>query len=620
MPGRHQAAAATSRERLRDIQHEILEATASGQPLAAVMDLLCRRVEALDPEIVASVLSVDRNGLLHPVAAPSLPQEYSAALDSIPIGPSVGSCGTAAYRGEPVTVTDIETDPLWAPYKALALPLGLRACWSSPIKARDNRVVGTFAFYYRTPRGPDAIEEMIVATCVHLCAIAIEQDEARARIHQLAYYDPITGLPNRLLFQEKAQEIFAESVSGNATIAIHYLDLDDFKTVNDTLGHHVGDALLREVGTRIGWCASERDLIARIGGDEFALLQRSAQHKGDVRALAGRLVEAMAQPFDLYGQSVIARMSVGYTIAAPGSVDLDTLMRQADLAVYEAKRDGGGSFRMFDPAMLNRVMARRAIEQDLRHADLDQEFELLYQPIVSLKSGEIAGGEALVRWNHPGRGQVSPAEFIPVAEQCGLMGRVGDWIIRTACREAARWPAHVVLSVNLSPMQLKASSFALTLVRILRDSGLSPHRLQFEITETALLNDADAARAVLQQFRNLGIRIALDDFGTGYSSLSHLRSFPIDTIKIDRSFVRDFELAFDSAAIVKAVLQLARDLGMTTTAEGIETPEQLGQLSAAGCTHAQGYLLGRPLRRGHFEALIGIGEAATTHLKATSSA
>jgi diguanylate cyclase (GGDEF)-like protein len=608
MRGFETEGAGTTRDRLRDIQHEILEATATGQPLGAVMDLLCRRVEALDTDIICSVLSVDAQGLLHTVAGPSLPSHYSAAIDGLQTGPCTGSCGTAAYRGEEVAVTDIESDPLWADYKDLALPIGLRACWSSPIKARDSRVIGTFAFYYRCIRAPSDLERMIVATCVHLCAIAIEQDVARARIHQLAFYDPVTGLPNRALFQQRAAEIFGQAAAAGALIAVHYIDLDDFKAVNDTLGHHVGDALLREVGTRLACCAGESDLVARLGGDEFAVVQRSARHRGEVRSLANQLIEAISQPYDLYGQSVTVRGSIGFTTVSDGEADLDVLMRQADLAVYEAKSDGGGNSRMFDPIMFKRALARRAIEQDLRRADLDREFHLVYQPIVSLKSGELVGGEALIRWNHPERGLISPADFIPVAERCGFMGQLGDWVVRAACREAARWPAHILLSVNISAIQFRRSGFALNVIRKLRDTGMSPHRLQFEITETALLNEADSVRTILQQFKNLGVRIALDDFGTGYSSLSHLRNFPIDTIKIDRSFVREYGFSTDSTAIIRAVLNLARDLGMTTTAEGIETAEQLAELAAAGCTHAQGFHIGKPMGRAEFEALLGIAD------------
>jgi diguanylate cyclase (GGDEF)-like protein len=605
-------------EKLRDIQNEILEATATGQNLATVMDLLCRRVEQLGSDIICSVLSVDENGRLHTIAAPSLPPAYSAALDGVAIGPDVGSCGTAAFRGEPVAVTDIATDPLWAPYKALALPLGIRACWSSPIKSHDNRVIGTFAFYYRNARGPSDLEQRIVSICLHLCAIAIEQEEARAKIYHLAFYDATTALPNREFFQQSVNAIFADKQTSDALIAIHYLDLDDFKALNDTLGHDFGDELLREVALRLKDCMGPDDLVARLGGDEFGVLQRAAQSERDVTRLAERLVAAIDRPFELHGHTLVVRASVGCAIATTDCDPcLTTLLKHADLATHQAKRDGGGTYRMFDPAMFRCMVARRTIEQDLHRADLDAEFELFYQPVVHARTREIVGAEALVRWNHPVRGLLSPAEFIPVAEQCGLMNRLGDWIINKACCDAAGWPAQVRIAVNLSPIQLRRPRFMLGVVRTLHATGLPPQRLEFEITETALLGDAQAARALLQQFKNIGIHIALDDFGTGYSSLSHLRLFPIDTIKIDRSFVNGFNVAADSTAIVTAVVRLAAELGMTTTAEGIETAEQLAQLAAVGCTHVQGYYLGRPQARADFERLIGLhDEKAVVGLRA----
>jgi diguanylate cyclase (GGDEF)-like protein len=610
MSDSHGLSVASARDRLRDIQHEILEATASGRDLTEVMDLLCLRIEALGSGTICSILSVDAGGRMHPLAAPSLPPKYSAALDGLPIGPCVGSCGTAAFRGEAVAVVDIETDPLWAEYKWLPLPIGLRACWSSPIKSRDNRVLGTFAFYYRTPRGPSELEQLAVSTCVHLCGIALEREEARAKIHQLAFYDPVTELPNRVLFQQRAAEIFSEPLHDGAMLAVHYLDLDGFKTVNDTLGHHVGDELLKQVGLRLRSAISEDDVVARLGGDEFAILQRSAATKRDIRRLASGLITLINQPFELQGYTVTVRTSVGIAIASRRSADWAGLMRQADLAVYRAKSDGGGTYRMFDPDMFKRAIVRRSVEQDLSRSDLDKELEVFYQPIVSLKTNALIGAEALVRWNHPLRGLISPAEFVPIAEQCGLMGRIGDWVIKTACREAARWPSNIVLAVNLSPMQFKRPGFALSVVKMLKESRLPPNRLEFEITETALLSDANTAKTILRQFRDLGIRIALDDFGTGYSSLSHLRIFPINTIKIDRSFVQEFDLASDATAIITAVLRLARDLQMTTTAEGIETAEQLTRLAAAGCDQAQGYYIGKPQTRSDFVRLLPIAETA----------
>ncbi len=348
----------------------------------------------------------------------------------------------------------------------------------------------------------------------------------------------------------------------------------------------------------------EDDIVARLGGDEFAVLQRSASTRRDIRRLASGLITLINQPFDLHGYTVTVRASVGIAIAARRSGDWAGLMRQADLAVYRAKSDGGGTYRMFDPDMFRRAIVRRSIEQDLSRSDLDQELAVFYQPIISLKTNKVVGGEALVRWNHPLRGLVSPAEFIPIAEQSGLMGRVGDWVIKTACRDAVQWPSHVVLAVNLSPTQFKRPGFALSVVKMLKESRLPPSRLEFEITETALLNDANTAKTILRQFRDLGIRIALDDFGTGYSSLSHLRIFPINTIKIDRSFVQEFDLASDATAIITAVLRLARDLHMTTTAEGIETAQQLARLAAAGCDQAQGFHIGKPQTRTDFARLL----------------
>jgi diguanylate cyclase (GGDEF)-like protein len=595
--------------RLRSIQREVLEATALGQPLQPVMELLCRRIEELDPDVVCSVLRVDTQGLMHPLAAPSLPAFFSDTVEGLAIGPCAGSCGTAAFRGEPVTVTDIDSDPLWARFKALPLGIGLRACWSSPIKARDNRVVGTFAFYYRTVRGPSAAEEAIVSTCVHLCAIAIEQEAARAEIHKLAFYDAVTGLPNRAQFQKKAADIFAEPIPDGALLAVHYVDLDDFKSVNDTLGHHVGDALLREVGARLLSCAGDDDFVARLGGDEFTVVQRAARHEHDIRTFAHRLIEAVDRPAELCGHKVGVRASIGCAVATGCRANLETMMRQADLAAYDAKSAGGGTARMFAPPMLARAVARKGIEQDLRRATIATEFNLVYQPIVSLRDGRLIGGEALVRWTRPERGDVPPCDFIPVAEQCGLMDRLGQWIIETACRDAMRWPQDLVLAVNLSPAQLKSPGFALRTVRMLRDIGLAPGRLEFEVTETALLNDANAARAILQQFKSIGARVALDDFGTGYSSLSHLRSFPIDTIKIDRSFVQEFGIAPDSTAIIKSIVGLARDLGMATTAEGIETAGQLALIAGAGCARGQGFHIGKPVPRDAFKSLIAAAGA-----------
>lgn len=579
---------------LQTLQRDILEDLARGRPLRPVMTGLCQRVEELAPGLICSVLSVDRLGRLHPLAAPSLPEHYSAALDGLPIGPDVGSCGSAAFRGEPVEVVDIATDPLWGDFKDLALPLGLRACWSSPIRGSDGQVIGTFAFYYRACRGASATEHAIVKACVHLCAIAIEQEETRQRIHRLAFFDALTGLPNRVSFQQQASEAVAAAVEKGGGLAIHLVDLDDFKRINDTLGHAAGDALLASAARRFSMRLGRGEMIARIGGDEFAVLQPSPSSVEDIHALATRLIAEAEESVDIDGRAIPIGVSIGVACAPTDGADLSALMKAADLALYRAKAKGRKRHQLYTPEIGRQLAERRAIERDLKRAVELHEFELHYQPIVDLLSGEMSGVESLIRWRHPQRGLVPPASFIPLAEETGLIVALGDWVLKEACAQAASLPAGLRVAVNLSPLQLREPGFALKLVKALEVSRLSPQRLELEITESALLTNNAATRACLRYIRMIGVSIALDDFGTGCSALSHLRAFPVDRIKIDRSFVQDIDMKVESAAIIRAVVGLSRELGVKTTAEGVETVSQLKQLRNFGCTEVQGYLISKP--------------------------
>lgn len=583
-----------SSELLQHLQNEILEAIARGEALKTIAELVCIRAESIAPTAFCSILTIDSQGLLHPLAAPSLPHHYSEALDGVPVGPRVGSCGTAAYTGAAVEVVDIETDPLWADFKGLALPLGLHACWSSPIKARDGRVVGTFAFYYRSKRGPADVERQLVEKCVHVCAIAIENDEARRRIHQLAYYDTLTGLPNRTQFQDRAASILAASASGR-TINVLYIDLDDFKGVNDTLGHRVGDLLLESVAQRLSSCMGHGAFVARLGGDEFAVVQKATNGQGGACALAERIIGVLDNPFDIDDQKVTIGASVGIADAQAGAMDLTELSRRADLALYAAKSEGRGNYRFFAAEMDAAVQLRRNLKQDLRAAIAGGEFSLAYQPIITLATDELTAVEALLRWEHPTRGSVPPSDFIPIAEEMGLIGALGDWVLREACMAAAGWPRGIQIAINLSPLQLRQSGLVLDVLSALNNADLHPHRLNLEITESALLAENAATRMTLHELHKRGIGLSLDDFGTGYSSLRSLRSFPVDKIKIDRSFVGDIGRNKDSAAIIRAVIGLARDLGMKTAAEGIETKSQLQWLVTHGCTEGQGHYFSEPL-------------------------
>ncbi len=579
---------------LTSLQHDVLEAIARGRPLKPLLAKLCRRVEQMAPGVVCSILSVDENKRLHTLAAPSLPKHYCNAIDGLAIGPAAGSCGTAAYRGKPVEVVDLATHPLWADYRALALPLGLRACWSSPIKGADNRVLGTFAFYYSEPRGPDDRERAIVETCASLCAIALEQDETRRRLHRIAYYDAVTDLPNRVAFQQRLTETIARTARAGCETALFSIDLDDFKRVNDTLGHLAGDDLLAQVAKRLTAELAPIEMVARIGGDEFAVMQPRVRTDSEIHRLAVRLLDALSRPFEIAGESMQIGCSIGIAKSPTDGADLTALLKCADVALYAAKGGGRGQYRLFDPAVYERELKRRETERDLRDALLRDEFEIHYQPFVDLKSGKTVGFEALARWNHPRRGLVAPLEFIPLAEKGGLIVELGAQVLRKACMEAAGWPDEMRIAVNLSPLQLQSPGFALSVVRILAETRLPPRRLELEITENVLLSDDLVTRRTLDELEVLGVTIAIDDFGTGYSALSYLRAFPIDRIKIDRSFIQDIHTKQDARSIVRAVLGLANDLGIKTTAEGLETERQLAWLREAGCDDAQGYLFSEP--------------------------
>ena len=421
-----------------------------------------------------------------------------------------------------------------------------------------------------------------------------ERKAAEARIAHLAHYDPLTGLPNRTLFREQlAREL--SFVRRGARLALLYLDLDHFKTINDTLGHPVGDELLKAVAQRLRNCLRESDLIARLGGDEFAVVQTEVRDPKDAETLARRLRAALTEAaFDLAGHQTTADLSIGIALAPEDGTEIDDLVKHADLALYGAKAEGRANFRYFEPRMNARMKQRRELEIELRAAVVNGEFELQYQPIISLHTDKITHCEALLRWRHRERGLIQPSEFISVAEETGLINAIGDWVLRRASAEAMNWPARVSVAVNVSALQFRSPSFALAVAGSLAASGLPAHRLEMEITESVLVQNSEATLATLHQIRDLGVRISLDDFGTGYSSLSYLRSFPFDKIKIDRCFIEDLSKGVDAVAIVKAILQLAKGLKMTTTAEGVETEVQRELLRECGCDEMQGYLFSRP--------------------------
>ena len=422
-----------------------------------------------------------------------------------------------------------------------------------------------------------------------------EERLAEEKIRFMAHHDALTKLPNRVLFHDCLKKSLSELRPDSGGFALLYLDLDKFKDVNDTLGHPVGDALLEAASKRLQACVRGNDVVARLGGDEFAVISCSSNPLG----LAQRVIEAISQPYNLASRQVVVGVSVGIAVATSADMSADTLLKNADIALYRAKAEGRGTCRIFEAELAARMQSRLAIEADLRMALARGEFHLAYQPIVDIKTGTISGVEALLRWTHPVKGSVPPGEFVPLAEELGLIDEIGAWVLQRACADAATLPDEIKVAVNLSAVQLRNENVVQTVTEALVQTGLACGRLELEITETALLQDSEKTVSLLHHLRGLGIQIALDDFGTGYSSLSYLRSFPFNKLKIDRSFVEEIAGRSDCLAIVEAVAKLAEKLGTITTAEGVETLEQMQLIQKAGCTQAQGYLFGAPCQLEH---------------------
>jgi len=430
-----------------------------------------------------------------------------------------------------------------------------------------------------------------------------ERRQAEARIAHMALHDGLTNLPNRDFYQERLHEALQRS-GANKHVAVLCLDLDLFKNVNDSFGHPTGDHLLKQVAERLRTEIRGDNIVARLGGDEFAIVLASGTSPNEVSDFADRLIKVLSAGYDLDGIEAVVGASIGIALSSGDGTTSEELMRNADMALYRAKSDGGGVHRFFEREMDRQAQKRRDMERDLRSAFANGEFELHYQPLVDIAANRISGFESLLRWRHPEKGMVSPAEFIPVAEDIGLIAPIGEWVLREACTEAAKWPTEVKVAVNLSPVQFRSRNLVQAVVSALAHSGLSPRRLELEITETVFLAETEANLAILHQLRELGVHISMDDFGTGYSSLSYLRSFPFDKIKIDRSFVKDLANRSDCVAIVRAISGLGRSLNITTTAEGVETNDQLDWLRAEGCNEVQGFLFSSARPASEIEQLL----------------
>ncbi len=593
----------TETRQLRSLQQLILTSLADEVPIADIADRLCRRVEEIAPDVTCSLLHIDAAGLIRPLGGPSLPDDYSRALDGVAIGPDVGSCGTAAYYGKPVLAADIDVDPRWQPFKAMPLAAGLRACWSTPVKAKDGRVIATFAFYYKQPRAPSRWHRRIVESCVDLGALAIERKEARAEIARLAYHDILTGLPNRVQLRHLMKSAI-DACPADGHIALAFLDLDRFKDVNDTLGHAAGDELLIQLAQRLQARIAPGDMLGRLGGDEFVILLPNRDAEGAAR-FAAEITDALAAPLRLGTRQMQMSASIGISLYPDHAGDIDALMQQADAAMYQAKQAGRSTHRFFSADMSGLAEQRLVLTAALRRAIADDALSLHYQPQIRTLDGALSGVEALARWHDATLGVVSPGKFIPLAEECGLIEQIGMWSIREACRQMARWRRDGLnipcVSVNLSPINFRNAALATRVAGILAEYALPPESLMLEITEGAFMQERMVALETMNAIRELGVGLSLDDFGTGYSSLSRLAHLPIRELKIDGSFMRGIESDAGARAIATAVVRVGQGLGMTVVAEGVETEGQRAVLSELGCDVVQGFLYAPGLAPTAFE-------------------
>jgi len=591
-----------------ELQQKVLDAMARELPATEVARILCMEVERIAPEVIASFLRVDADGTLFTLAAPRLPPSVTRLIDGEPIGPCAGSCGTAAWRGEPVAVTDIATDPLWAAYRELVLPLGLAACWSYPVKGTDGSVLGTFAFYYRDNHGPVAFHQSLVEIGLSLCALLLERERTRARIHQLAYRDTLTGLPNRAMLEAQAAELIAEARNEGSDLALVFIDLDRFKRVNDTRGHAIGDELLCETGRRFRSVLRDGDLLGRLAGDEFvAILPRCGVDHA--QRVAERLIAVIAQPVVLPGATLHASASVGIAMFPADGADVETLLRHADIAMYHSKGLASGSYSFFRAEMNRLVQEQALLEAELRIALKRDLLSLNYQPQFGGENArELDGVEALLRWTHPTLGSVSPARFVVLAEECGLIGELDSWVLERGCRQLADWRARGIdiprISINLSASDFRDGMLADRVARTLLRHGLKPRDLTLEMTESVMLSDEPIVLLMIGELHRLGVTLSMDDFGTGYSSLGGLHKLPLDELKLDRSFVRDLDHSDSARALTATVLRIGETLKMKVVAEGVETDTQRQFLLEHGCPVLQGYLLARPMPAEQLEAWV----------------
>ena len=585
---------------------EIMKMIATGRPASEIYKEIALMYESRHPGLRCSMLELKDGRLLHG-GAPSLPKEYCEAVHGLKNGPNVGSCGTSTYTGKRVLVENIETDPKWVKIKHVALPHGMRCCWSEPIKDSTGFVLGAFGMYYDYPALPNEAESNDLTSAARLAGIVMERDHIQKRIKQLAYEDELTGLASRAHFYQNLEEVIQSFPEQQSQFCLLYIDLDNFKGVNDSLGHSAGDLLLQEVAHRLKTVTCDRDFVARLSGDEFCVLVKDLDIERTGEQVAQLCLQEISKPFTLMTRKFTPTCSIGIAHYPIDGQDASTLIKAADTSLYAAKEKGKNQYAFYKTELTQKAEYQFRMEQYLREAIENQQLSLVYQPQIQLPSGKIIGVEALCRWFHPQLGQVSPVEFIALAEKIGMIKPLTEWVLRTACSQAVAWKKtglpEIRMAVNISPVHFLDRDFVKLIRQILAETAILPSNLELEVTESVVQTDPQNL-SIFHELKELGVALAIDDFGTGYSSLASLKHITVDCLKIDKYFIDDILSDRKSHTLVSSMIEMGHNLNYEIIAEGVETSEQSNKLNKLGCETAQGYLFSKPENPGAIAKLL----------------
>ena len=576
---------------------KILEMIALGESASDIYDAIALMYETRHPGMRCSMLELHGNKLMHG-GAPSLPKEYCDAVNGLENGPCVGSCGTSTYTGKRVLVENIETDIKWAKIKQVALPHGMRCCWSEPIKNSSGKVLGAFGMYYNHTALPNEEESNDLKSAAWLAGIIMEREQDQKRIRQLAYTDELTGLASRAFFYLSLEKLIKISERHHRQFSLLYIDLDNFKDINDSLGHDVGDLLLKEIAKRLLSASREVDFVSRLSGDEFSIIVEDVVDDYTAANVAQRCLDAVSQPFELLNRKLTPACSIGIAHYPDDGDNLSTLLKVADTSLYAAKEGGRNCYTFYKPELSQKAEYRFQVEHSLREAIEKQQLSLVYQPQVNIDSGEIIGVEALSRWKHPQLGNVSPVDFITTAERIGMIKPLTEWVLKTACSQAVAWKKAgfqpLQVAVNISPSHFLDKDLISLIKSVIDETGMISSELELEVTENVVQTDPKNL-SVFQDLKDLKIILAIDDFGTGYSSFASLKHLKVDYLKIDKHFIDDMVNDKKTQLLVSSMIEMGHNLGYEIVAEGVETSEQLNLLKKLDCETAQGYLFSKPV-------------------------